>query len=59
MSEPGPRYTNGTYIDAELKAQKAAGLRTYFELERRRTIARLRDLDRLLGLPQTLPRRTR
>ncbi len=45
---------------AEESRPLIADLRTYLERERRRAIERLRDLDDLLGRPQTLgPRRKR
>ena len=34
-------------------------LRAYYENERRRVIAKLRDLDRMLGNAQTIPERQR
>lgn len=46
--------------DAEAPRPLIADLRAYLERERRRAIETLRDLDDLLGRPQTLgPRRKR
>ena len=57
MSEPGPSYLLPTQtIDPEALPY---GMRAFYERERRRTIAKLRDLDRILGRRQTIPERVR
>ncbi len=59
MSEPGPSYdTIVLDVDSPV-ADLPAGMRAFYERERRRTIAKLRDLDRILGRLQTIPKRVR
>ena len=72
MSEPGPVYeTDETAsgfdpLSAPLPAsllratpQTADRLRVYFSRRREALIMELRELDRFLGLPQTIPERRR
>lgn len=65
MTEPEPTsaYTpyTSTYPDVTLLTPSPTRIKwvKYLEGERRRTIARLRDLDRILGREQTIPERRR
>ena len=63
MTDPNASSTNSTFSDVILEPEPEAMtvemLVHYLEMERRRTIHRLRDLDRLLGRPQTIPERSR
>ena len=62
MSEPDPTYTatiDGAKVMPYLSPPAPECLKRFYELERERTIARLRDLDRLLRRPQTIPERQR
>jgi hypothetical protein len=56
MSEPGPAYPMTQTSNPE---KLTVGMRAFYERERRRTIAKLRDLDRILGRRQTIPERVR
>jgi hypothetical protein len=62
MTELNPSH-DATYSDAVLELEKPIitdpAMRLFVKLERERTIAKLRDLDRLLGRKQTIPRRVR
>ena len=55
MTEPAPDYT-ATYPDADIVPAQAkqleAWIRPYLLNERRRTIAKLRDLERMLGIKE-------
>ncbi len=62
MSEPGPVYDTvvlgGEVIEIEHN-DLPDWMRAFCEGERRRTIAKLRGLDRMLGRRQTIPERVR
>jgi len=59
------KKTHKTYEDTDLTWPPDNGgklspiLRRFFELQRERTIAELREIDRLLGRAQTIPKRNR
>ena len=59
MSEPGPSYDTIVLDVDSPGGDLPAGMRAFYERERRRTIAKLRDLDRILGRRQTIPERVR
>jgi len=64
QADPAPSYTVGTYSDADIRPaddtpKLSPVMQSFFELERERTIAKLRDIDRLLGRRQTIPERMR
>jgi hypothetical protein len=59
MSEPDPTYT-ATYKDVTIKPERdkpPEHLRLYLDHRRRVVIMELRELDRQLGRPQTIPER--
>ena len=62
MTESNPGY-NATYTDVVLEPEKLPitdeMMRLYWEMERARAIAKLRNLDTMLGRKQTIPKRVR